>query len=541
MTVNSTSKASGADAAPTDATAEKPATEPAVGAEVTVEGEEREELSDQDIKAAKDETAKAETAADEAAGDDQVAGDKVAGDDEPVTSEPEVDETEADESKAAGAEPAATTPIATETVPAETVPAEGETVVGETVVAETVVVPEAAADDIVADDVVAESAPDAGVVDVREEVVDVRDDVVDVTSVELVEAESIDDDEPVDADAEYDDAELAEDDGSALVPDRHDTIFPLLGTLLALAAVAALLVGAFAWPGAHGGPRKLPIGVAGTTEVTAQLEQIFTANDAKTFKVHKYTTEKALRSAIEHRKIYGGLSVNGSSATMFIASAASPTAADALNSVATGLSSQIGSQLPVTDLVPMPDKDPRGAGLASAELPLVLATLLPAIGLILLYRRRLGAQVVAAAGASVALALALAAVLNYVSGSTEGSNYWLLAAGLTLGVFATSALLLGLNSIGGKVGLGIGVALLVLVGAPLSGLSTAPEWIPDPWGKLGQLLPSGANATMLRSTAFFDGHGAGPALVVLLIWAVIGLALAGLGYVLWQPEPELEA
>jgi hypothetical protein len=38
-------------------------------------------------------------------------------------------------------------------------------------------------------------------------------------------------------------------------------------------------------------------------------------------------------------------------------------------------------------------------------------------------------------------------------------------------------------------------------------------------------LPQGANATLLRSTAFFDGAGATSAIVVLTCWALAGATL----------------
>jgi hypothetical protein len=65
----------------------------------------------------------------------------------------------------------------------------------------------------------------------------------------------------------------------------------------------------------------------------------------------------------------------------------------------------------------------------------------------------------------------------------------------------------------------------LLLGNPLSGLNSAPEMLPSGWGTVGQWLPQGATATLLRSTAFFDGAGATTAIAVLVCWAVAGAAL----------------
>jgi hypothetical protein len=478
MSPNPTSEAPEADTAlEGDSVAEKPTAESLAGGEVTVEGE-------------PDSTAEAEAKTDDVKVEDAKTEDA-----EPAETKAEEIKAEVEDAKPADAKPEAKAELKAEVAAAAELQAETD----------------------------AEADPESEK-PATEELVGGE-----VTDVDDVDAEETDEAE---IDAEY---EVLDDE---LPPDRHATAIPLVGTLLALAAIAALLVGAFAWPNADGGPRKLPIGVAGTGTVTsAQLKQVFTQNDSKTFSVHEYASEAALTKAIKHHKIYGGFSVSNSAATMFIATAASPTAASALNSVATGLSGQNSGSITVTDVVPMPEKDPRGTGLAAAELPLVLVALAPAIGMVLLYRRRRGAQLVAGVGASVAVGLVLALVFNYVSGSTSGSNYWFVAAGLALGVLATTLILLGLDAIAGRIGLGIGVAVLVLVAAPLSGLNTAPEWLPNPWGKLGQLLPAGANATMLRSTAFFNGHGAGEALLVMIFWAVVGLLLVGLGTVLVNNRP----
>jgi hypothetical protein len=79
----------------------------------------------------------------------------------------------------------------------------------------------------------------------------------------------------------------------------------------------------------------------------------------------------------------------------------------------------------------------------------------------------------------------------------------------------------------GRAGAALGALLMVLVGNPFSGVSSAPELLPEPGGAIGQLLPPGAGGSLLRSTAFFDGAGASGPLTVLLAWVAVGLVLAG--------------
>lgn len=315
--------------------------------------------------------------------------------------------------------------------------------------------------------------------------------------------------------------------------DRHATVVPLVGGLVGLIAVIAVLVVAVALPAVKSGPHKIPIGVAGAPQITGQLEALFTTDSNRdAFDVTTYPSEARLRTAVRHRQIYGGLVVTQSAATMFVAGAGSSTMADALSSVAGELTQSTQIQVQVTDLVPNPAEDPRGNGLAASSLPLVVAGVLPPFLALLLYRRRPLARLGLTVAASVVSGFALAVLLGSVIGGTAGASFVPVAATLTAGVLAPSLALLGLHAVAGRIGLGIGAAVLVLAGYTLMGLATAPQWLPSPWGAIGQLLPAGAEGSLLRSTAFFDGHGAVRPAVVLGVWALAGLLLLAVRAVL---------
>jgi hypothetical protein len=73
------------------------------------------------------------------------------------------------------------------------------------------------------------------------------------------------------------------------------------------------------------------------------------------------------------------------------------------------------------------------------------------------------------------------------------------------------------------------VLLVFLFGNPISAVAAAPELLPQPWGEIGQLLPPGAGATLLRSAVFFDGAGSAAPLWTLLAWAAAGLVVLVVG------------
>ncbi|MGH3525376.1 MAG: ABC transporter permease, partial [Mycobacterium sp.] len=239
----------------------------------------------------------------------------------------------------------------------------------------------------------------------------------------------------------------------------------------------------------------------------------------------------ALRSAIHHRRVYGGL-VMGSpgdpqGTTLLTASGASPIVAQLLTRVGADITQHAGAPLHNEDLAPLPASDPGGTGLAASALPLTCAGLLPALVLLLVFPRTVWLQFVATAVFSVLAAVTIAALLRHVFESID-DNFWSVTAGLTLGVLAMSLPVLGLGALFGWVGVAVGVVVAVLLGSPLSGLMSAPEMLPHGWATLGQLLPQGANATLLRSTAYFSGASASTAILVLAGWAVAGTLLIGI-------------
>jgi hypothetical protein len=296
------------------------------------------------------------------------------------------------------------------------------------------------------------------------------------------------------------------------------------GVVILLAAVLAIVSIAFALPAARTAPHEVPIGAAGAQAASGQVAAILDKQAPGAFKLTYYPGEQALRDAIRNRDVYGGISFGPDGRTLMIATGGSPMIAQMLTQIANGIAQRTGMPLRTVDLAPPTADDPRGVGLAASALPITLAGLLPAIALVFVLKRemwtRFGAAVVFAGVAG----WTIAALLRFVFGSID-QNFWGVTGGLTLGVLAAGLSLLGLGSLFGRAGLAVGALLALLLGNPLSGLNSAPELLPSGWGQFGQWLPQGANATLLRSTAFFDGAGGILPIVVLTCWALAGAAL----------------
>jgi hypothetical protein len=298
------------------------------------------------------------------------------------------------------------------------------------------------------------------------------------------------------------------------------------GIIVVLTVVLAILAIAFALPAARSKPHDIPIGAAGPTAASGQVADILEQHSPGAFAITYYPGEAALRDAIRNRDVYGGISFGPDGRSLLIATGGSPMIAQMLTQIGNGIAAQApaGGPLHIEDLSPPTTADPRGAGLAASALPITLAGILPAVALVLLLKREVWTRFTAAVLFAAVAGTTIAALLRWVFGSID-QNVWGVAAGLTLGMLAAGLSMLGLGSLFGRVGLTIGALLALLLGNPLSGLTSAPEMLPSGWRTVGQWLPQGATATLLRSTSFFDGAGATMAIAVLTCWAVAGATL----------------
>jgi len=194
------------------------------------------------------------------------------------------------------------------------------------------------------------------------------------------------------------------------------------------------------------------------------------------------------------------------------------------------LLTQAGTQLgatSVTDIVPTDPDDPRGAAFGSGFLPLAITGLAAGV-LIFLFVPRRAARLTALASFAVLAGLVGAAVQQYWLGVLPG-DYLAVAAVMGLFALAVSSAVAGLGALLDRAGLALGAVLIFLVGNALSGVASAAELLPQPWGAVGQWLPVGAGATLLRSVAYFNGNGAAAAVAVLAAYAIGGVLLVVVG------------
>ncbi|WP_329031970.1 ABC transporter permease [Streptomyces sp. NBC_01725] len=299
----------------------------------------------------------------------------------------------------------------------------------------------------------------------------------------------------------------------------------MIGVMLLIPLIAAVALAAFAWPAARVAPHDLPVGVAGPASATAPLQRGFERRpDA--FDVHRYDDEAAARAAIEERDIYGAVVATDEGPHLLTASAAGPVVAQLLREAVTA-QAPAGVRVRVTDVVATPPGDARGGVFGASMLPLSLAGVATGALVSLLALR--GVRALGALFGAAALAGLTATALAHSWLDVLAGDWWAEAGVFGLAVLAIGATVAGLSALLGRAGIGVGALLVVLLGNPLSGVSSAPELLPESVGMIGRWLPPGASGSLLRSVAYFDGNAAGTPALTLTVWAALGLTAVLVG------------
>lgn len=322
---------------------------------------------------------------------------------------------------------------------------------------------------------------------------------------------------------------------------------------VALALVVATIVLAFSWSGVASEPKNLPIGFVGDT---ALVNRVIDAAEEKTPDVIdpvRFDDRDDAEKAIARREVYGAV-VLGPEPAVIQASAASPAVSQLLTNVAVMLERQLnaaaaaqaaelGVPAPVvtvdlTDLAPLADSDPRGVGIAAAGFPLVLGGMIGGIVISLSIRggwRRLAALSVYAVAAGALTVGVLQGWLGILQGDA-----WANIAAYALAFTAIGAPILAFAAVFGKAGVAFGPIVFLLFANPISSATQPIEFLPEPWGAVGQWFPPGAASTLVRGLSYFPDADLSFPWFVLTGWAVAGLACAAIATAASSARPRAQ-
>ena len=300
----------------------------------------------------------------------------------------------------------------------------------------------------------------------------------------------------------------------------------LLVAVVVLGALTQFLLGTFYLGVGHSpSPRELPIGVVGpqaqTDPLAAQLE-----SDGS-FTVMTYPSAQALTEAIQTREAAGGLEVTAQGVVAVTAGAGGALPSGTLKTVATQANQR--NNLPQTvprDVVPLTDTDINGASLGYILQVISLGGSIASLGLGRLMPRvrqslRRGVGHVAALPAYALVSAAIVLAFSAIYGVGSGADTWHLFWTYALVSLAITGSISGLVTLFGPVGSLVG-GFYFLIGATISGASIPWTFLPTFWATLGEWLPTGGGAQLIRNTLYFPDAGSASARLCLGLYAGIG-------------------
>ncbi|KQB84529.1 hypothetical protein [Corynebacterium oculi] len=298
----------------------------------------------------------------------------------------------------------------------------------------------------------------------------------------------------------------------------------LLGILLGVPCVLIVMLLAFLVPSLNSGASDLPLGVSGPAPAVEQVTEALDQRSPGAFDITTYDSADGAVDAVKNRDEIGAISLDANGITVVTASGAGTPYSQLLKQIGEGLEAQ-GNSVEYRDVAPFPEEDPTGSAIATLGLPVVFGGNVSAMLLIFLLKGYPRLSILGGILLSITGGISTAAVLQYGFHVLDG-DFILTAAALSLGIAAICMTLQGLHNLAGMTGIGIAGILLLFLANPLAGLATGPDWLPAPWGEIGQLLPIGAAGTAIRSAAYFDGAGSGTAFLVLSCWTLAGFLMA---------------
>jgi len=283
----------------------------------------------------------------------------------------------------------------------------------------------------------------------------------------------------------------------------------------------------------HPYPHKASIAVAAPAQAADRVVAELNALPKRPLDARTVSDEATARQQVLDQKVYSALVVRPADSRdlLLLANARGPVLATAIQQVVTAVEAKQGRGLVVEDLAPLAPGDADGLssfylvvgwcvggylvasilGISAGARPANFSRALIRVGVLALY------SVVAGIGGAVIVG----PVLNALPGSILG--LWGVGALL---VFAVGAFTMALQCLFGIVGIGLAVLLFVVLGNPSAGGVFPPPMLPPFWRAIGPWLPNGAATTVTRSIAYFDGTQITGPLLVLAVWAVVGVAVS---------------
>ncbi|WP_210250481.1 ABC transporter permease [Arthrobacter yangruifuii] len=326
------------------------------------------------------------------------------------------------------------------------------------------------------------------------------------------------------ADSETADAATA--DAAALKRAKAEKIGRYVAMFLMPLLMVSMLVGGYLAAMHAPTPNDMPIAVSGSAQDADRFADALESADPDAVDVRVVGSDADARRLVLDREVSGAVAIDGTAATLYTASAAGASQSSTVTALLAPQVLAQGLALQSEDLAPLPDNDMAGLGAMFLTTALMLAGYMP-LSLVLsnspeLLRFRRFVPLLA--GWAALIAGLVWAVTGPMLGVIEGHSAAVLGVSW-LTVFAVGSVQLFLTRILGPMAVLAGMLFLMVLGVPASNMSMSVHTMPGLYPYLHSFLPAAATGESLRSYLYFDGSGAWPHLMVLIIGAVAALLL----------------
>ena len=277
-------------------------------------------------------------------------------------------------------------------------------------------------------------------------------------------------------------------------------------------------------------PRDVPIGIVAPGGMGESLVGSIAQSTTGRFEATVYPDEAALRAAIDRVDVYGGIVVSPAGGVLIVNEAASSTAATAVMTFGQGFAAAQGLPLTTEIVHPLMAGDPRGLTEVYLMIGWVFAGYFAAVVLSTLRgtgfsgRTHVLQRLALSLGYAAACGLTGAAIVGPWFDAISGHFWGIALAGLLI-VFAVAAITMALQFLLGVGGTLLVLILFVMLGNPSSGGIVPSSFLPDFWRAIGPWLPNFSAYELIRNIIYLDDASLRRPLIVLLIYATVGVAL----------------
>jgi hypothetical protein len=323
----------------------------------------------------------------------------------------------------------------------------------------------------------------------------------------------------------------------AAVRDWKDAVTPR-SALLCVGVFLLMLAFALSYMGALHNPKPhhIDLAVAAPSQAAGPLLQQLNGLPGEPVEARTVADAATARRQVTTRDADGALLVTpapsgGGTARLVVASAAGPSMSQALERVMKAVAPRAGLRLSVVDVKPLPRDDFEElssfylvvawsvGGYLVASMLGVSAGTRPAN-----LRRafiRLLAMAVYSVAAGVGGAIVVGPVLHALPASV-GQLWWIGA----LLVFSAAAFTMAMQVLAGVIGIGIAIAVFVVLGNPSSGGVFPWPMLPTFWRAIGPWIGTGAATQTVRNVSYFGSHHITTHLLVICGYLVFGVLVA---------------